>query len=427
MSDEEWSQPERPRRLEVPSAPATPPAREEPGEGISAGTGIWRPGGTRRAPAEPVDPTVSIASEPADGGEDEDDGGLGDQYDEDAAAGPGTTAGPSAGGSSYGARWSSNPAAGPVYRPSSGMKIGIWGAPGSGKTTYLAALNFSCAHADAGIGQWRMAPCDEPSKRMMDELVQRLVVDRAYPDANVLNQYQEFRWNLAGNIENSRFVRRRPFRPRVAEVSEFDIELVDASGEVFGPDTTVPEAVRKTALDHLEASDGLLFLFDPITERDKPSVAQYAANVLNRLLLRAHETRRSDGRYLPYHVAVCITKTDDPALLRQARKAGLVFADSDGAERIPDSMARDLFNAICDGRFWDRGEEDDLGTAGAQYVRDQLAVHFRPGRIRYYAVSAVGHQASNFQGGQQRLHGPIRPFNVLEPLVELHMQLTGRA
>jgi hypothetical protein len=105
----------------------------------------------------------------------------------------------------------------------------------------------------------------------------------------------------------------------------------------------------------------------------------------------------------------------------------LVFADSDGAERIPDSMAQHLFNAICDGRFWDQGEEDDLGTAGAQFVRDQLSVHFRPGWIRYYAVSAVGHQTSNFQGGQQRLHGPIRPFNILEPLVELHMQLTGRA
>jgi hypothetical protein len=307
------------------------------------------------------------------------------------------------------------------------MKIGIWGAPGSGKTTYLAALNFACANADTRVGLWRMAPCDEQSKQMMDNLVQRLVVDRTYPDANPFSQHQEFRWNLAGNIENSRYVRKRFLRPRVAEECEFDIELVDASGEVFGPDPRVSESVRKAALDHLESSDGLVFLFDPITERDKPVVAQYAANVLNRLLLRAQETGRRDGRFLPYRVAVCITKTDDPELLLQARKAGLVFADSDGAERIPDSMAEQLFNEICAGRFWDKGDKDDLGTAGAQFVRDQLRVHFRPGRIRYYAVSAVGHQARNFQDGQQRLHGPIKPFNVLEPLVELHMQLTGRA
>jgi hypothetical protein len=325
------------------------------------------------------------------------------------------------------ADWHGSPGPGRLYRPASGLKIGIWGAPGSGKTTYLAALNFACATADPQVGRWRMAPSDETSKQMMDDLTQRLVVDRTYPDANVISQHHEFRWNLAGNIENSRYARRRFLRPRVAEECEFDVELVDASGEVFGPDASVPGSVRKTALDHLESSDGLLFLFDPITERDTPVVAQYAANVLSRLQLRAQETGRMDGRFLPYHVAVCITKTDDPELLRQARRAGLVFADSDGAERIPDSMAEDLFNEICAGRFWDKGDKDHLGTAGAQFVRDQLRVHFRPGQIRYYAVSAVGHQTSDFQDGQQRLHGPIKPFNVLEPLVQLHMQITGRA
>jgi hypothetical protein len=329
-------------------------------------------------------------------------------------------------GSAPGALWTASPDPGQVYRPTSAMKIGIWGAPGSGKTTYLGALNFACANADPRIGQWRMAPCDEKSKQLMDDLVQRLVLG-TYPDPNNVAQYQDFRWNLAGSIENSRYAPRKRRRHRVPEESEFDIELVDASGEVFGTDPSVPEVARKRALDHLEASDGLLFLFDPITERDKPSVASYAANVLSRLLLRAQETGRRDGRFLPYRVAVCITKTDDRDLLWQARKAGLVFADSDGVERVPDSMAKDLFDAICDGQFWDRGENDQLSTAGAVFVRDQLKVHFRPGNIRYYAISAVGHQTPNFQEGRQRLHGPIKPFNVLEPLVELHMQLTGRA
>jgi hypothetical protein len=323
--------------------------------------------------------------------------------------------------------WAGGSGPGQVYRPTSSMKIGIWGPPSSGKTTYLAGLNSACASADVRIGQWALAPCDEASKRMMDTLVKRLVDEQMFPEPNNPGQYHLLRWNLAGNIENSRYAERKLLRRRAPEESEFDIELIDASGEVFGLDQTVPEAVRKTVLDHLEASDGLLFLFDPITERDKPNVAQYAASVLSGLLLRAQETGRRDGRFLPYRISVCITKTDDPDLLRQARKAGLVFADSDGEERIPDSKAEELFNRICAGRFWEKGDSDELSTAGAEYVRGQLQVHFRPGRIRYYAVSAVGHQTINFQDGQRKLHGPIKPFNVLEPLVELYMQLMGRA
>lgn len=307
------------------------------------------------------------------------------------------------------------------------MKIGIWGPPRSGKTTYLAGLNSACANADVQIGQWGMAPCDEASKRMMDDLVKRLVDEQTFPEPNNPGQYHLLRWNLAGNIENSRYAERKFLRRRAPEEREFDVELIDASGEVFGPDPTVPEGIRKTVLDHLEAADGLLFLFDPITERDKPNVAQYAASVLSGLLLRAQETGRRDGRFLPYRISVCITKTDDPDLLRQARKAGLVFADTDGVERVPDSKAEELFNRICAGRFWDKGDNDELSTAGAEYVREQLRVHFRPERIRYYAISAVGHQTINFQGGQPKLHGPIKPFNVLEPIVELYMQLMGRA
>ena len=30
--------------------------------------------------------------------------------------------------------------------------------------------DFACAHADPRIGRWGIAPCDEGSKQMMDEL-----------------------------------------------------------------------------------------------------------------------------------------------------------------------------------------------------------------------------------------------------------------
>lgn len=427
MSDSEYLEPRRPPMEETAS-------EESPADwGIPAGTGIYLPRhqvGTT-ADRDDDDTADDEVTAPDAGYEDAGYEGGDDVYEDVGAGGdsgwtPPFSGSSGGGGPSRRGNWAGGPGPGQVLRPASAMKIGIWGAPGSGKTTYLAALNSSCANADVRIGRWSMFPCDAPSRQMMDDLVQRLIVDRTFPEPNNPGQYHEFRWNLTGNIENSRYAERKLFRRRAPEQREFDIELIDASGEVFGPDQQVPEAVRKTALDHLEASDGLLFLFDPITEKSKPSVAQYAHNVLSGLLLRAQETGRKVGRFLPYRVAVCITKTDDPELLLQARKAGLVFADN-GVERIPDSMAEELFNAICEGRFWDSGESDQLSTTGAEYVRDQLKVHFGEEQIRYYAVSAVGHQTINVQDKQQRLHNPIKPFNVLEPLVELHMQLAGRA
>jgi GTPase SAR1 family protein len=309
------------------------------------------------------------------------------------------------------------------------MKIGIWGPPGSGKTTYLAALKHDAAsRARDEIGTWKIIPRNEASEQLLTQWTQLLVERQEFPEATPLGSHTDLWWHFMGDLAGSRYARRRlGIFGRPALTSKFDLELIDVSGEAFGyrpTDAHVPENLVRRTLAHLAGSDGLIFLFDPITERDTPSVATYVERVLNNLSRRVLNAGRMADGYLPHQVAICVAKTDNVELVAQARKAGLVNTGHDGIDRVLNGQAEALFNAICDGGFW---ESDERRHGGAAYVRNQLSTYFHPGRTRYYAISAIGHQNLATRNGVVKINGPIRPFNVLEPLVELHMQLRNQA
>ena len=309
------------------------------------------------------------------------------------------------------------------------MRIGIWGSPGSGKTTYLAAIKHDAAgRAGDEIGTWKIIPRNVASEELLTQWTQLLVGQQEFPEATPLGGWSDLWWHFIGDLSGSRYARRRLFgRSGPPLTSEFDLELIDVSGEAFGyrpNDLNVPENTVRRTLAHLAGSDGLVFLFDPITERDSPSVATYVERVLNNLSRRIlNEGRMTDG-YLPHHIAICITKTDNAELVEQARRAGLVNTGPDGIDRVLNGQAEALFDAICRNGFW---EHDARRHGGAPFVRNQLRTYFHPKRTRYYAISAIGHQNLATKNGVVKINGPIRPFNVLEPLVELHMQLRNQA
>lgn len=273
-----------------------------------------------------------------------------------------------------------------------------------------------------------------------------------FPEASSLGVAVALRWRFIGNLTGSKYLPRRLLlrrlllRRRALAESEFDLDLVDVSGEAFGYDPkekdVSPDVVRQ-ALDHLAGAQGLIYLFDPLTERNKRTAAAYLNRTLTELSHRISQEGRTIGPYLPHHISVCVTKFDDPKLFQQARQAGFVNYGRDGMPRVLDEHAEDFFNALCDGKFW--GELDTRSYAGAMYVRSQLKQYFHPDRIRYYVTSSIGYRTPpgwdpadsrfnpddyanvNDQERVPRIRGAIRPVNVLEPLIALQMRLTGRA
>jgi len=337
-------------------------------------------------------------------------------------------------------------------RPASGpgpVKIGLWGSPASGKTTYLAALPQALSNTDGSVGSWTIFPNNDASTELLIKWSHQLITEQVFPEATGLGDVTGLAWRFVGDLTGSRYVRRGVFRRRAPARSEFDLDLIDVSGEAFGYNPAgknVSPRTVDTALNHLAWAGGLIFLFDPVTERDRKIAAEYVNRTLTMLSRKVVAEGRLIGPYLPHYVAVCITKFDHKDVFRQAREAGLVNYGPDGLPRVLDAQAAELFDVICTGRFWADKRSDSHG--GALFVRNQLRKYFHPDRIRYYAVSSIGYKKppgwdpqaarpgfqfdpgdfSNLieQGGEQRIRGPIEPVNVLEPLIDLHMQITGR-
>jgi len=321
------------------------------------------------------------------------------------------------------------------------MKIGMWGSPASGKSTLLAALQHATGHAHRSLGRWGLFPLTEESKELLISWNQRLVTDRKFPEATKAAT-PELGWRFRGDLAGSRY---QPLSRRlrgVPEPSSFDLDLIDVTGEVFGPrpaDNDVPVEVVTRTLNHLANARGLIYLFDPITERKIPTVAQYMNRPLAELLTLVESRGRTVQGRLPHYISVCVTKFDDPRLFQQACRTGFVNTGPDGRPRVLDKHAKRFFDALCSGQFWE--EPDERGTNGPRFVRDMLRQYFHPARTRYYVTSSIGFNLgadgqfdpSRYSMVREeeeeeglRIIGPIEPINVLEPLVDLYVDLRRR-
>ena len=325
------------------------------------------------------------------------------------------------------------------------VKIGLWGPPGSGKTTYLAALGQAVPPADRSLGRWSIYPVNESSESQLVEWSHRLVSEQRFPDRTDIDETIPLQWLFVRDVAESRPEKKWWRRQRKSGRPEdrFLVDLVDVSGEAYGYDpggmNFSPDIMHK-ALDHLAEAAGLIFLFDPITERRTRSASEYVNSILAKLTLRMGG--QLVGNYLPQQVSVCVTKFDHPEVFAQARRLGLVNYGPDGMPRVLDQHAQQFFDALCTGDFWD--EHDTESYASGSYVRDQLHRYFHPARIEYYVTSSIGYWtpsgwnpaasrrpgsefnpddfANTFvdQDGRQRIRGIIRPINVLEQIGRAH-------
>ncbi|QXJ21212.1 hypothetical protein AGRA3207_002044 [Actinomadura graeca] len=323
-------------------------------------------------------------------------------------------------------------------RPQTKMaKIGLWGASGSGKTSYLAALYVAVTQN----GKWNIGGVDQESVDFLTEKTDTLTQQRRFPDKT--EGIQNLSWNVMGETEE---VVGGRFRRRVETVPlYFQLDMLDAAGQLF-KGTTEEDATDgdildfndagsgsgsgpEELIDQLASCDGIVYLFDPVRENKEGDEFRHVQWALQNIVHRASNEGRLIGRHLPHFLAVCITKLDDPKVFHTAYKRGYLTADPDDPHlfpRVREDKAEDLFREL-----------GNLSpTRSALMVHNAINAAFLPDRVCYFATSSVGFylartssrfRAANFQNvvphpTQEReytIRGDIHPINVLEPLLWL--------
>jgi len=308
---------------------------------------------------------------------------------------------------------------------SDGQGLVMLGGPGSGKTTYLAALSIALMR---GPG-WRLIAKDDLSTSMLTQGVLDLIRRRVFPRAT--DEITSYHWRLAGEVEHVLRTgwRRRPVR-RVEAVS-VDLRVTDATGEIFARHQP---GSRSSLIEELFRSAGIIFLFDPTREFEVGDTFEYVLQAVTMLQQRAQADRASAGDRLPHYVAVCLSKFDEDSTFQSAELMHLISYDDEdprGFPRVADSDAREFLRRLC-----------ALAPSGtAELAISKLEDSFRPERIKYFVTSAIGfhldqrirrfdpedrgnYLLDQYEQGIYRIRGAVYPINVAEPLIWLGTQLT---
>jgi hypothetical protein len=307
------------------------------------------------------------------------------------------------------------------------VRLGLWGAPRAGKTTYLSALRIAAQKPVLGY-RWSLSGCDAASTQFLNESVKRFVRDKDFPVPS--RGYRTLSWRFEGtrhHPENGRLAKLRK-RFAVGSPQEVDIEFVvqmqDAAGEAFGERETAEH--YDGVQSHLVNADGIVYVFDPIGNKEEGTKSfDFYFETLERLKAGMRERELLVGGKLPHFLSVCVTKFDHPEIFNAAMKAGIIFQEHEGAMPVvPSSVAPEFLRSLC------RDE-------GSRWVCDTLASEFLPERVSYFATSAVGFHLndgkfdlrnfSNVTPDGLHFHHAAMPINVLEPIISLHRRVRGQA
>jgi hypothetical protein len=288
-------------------------------------------------------------------------------------------------------------------------RIGLWGATQGGKTTFLYALAPATFRSRMKYGKWEVSGADPNSEEFLDVGTQTLLEGRFPPSTR---QTVAYRWHLSGRPP------RRGTWSRPRRRIRFDIEVLDAPGGTYDASTQSGGEEWSRMLDYTAGCDGLVYLHDPCRNDN----GRYLLAALPYLIHEVGRRNQLDHGRLPHHLAVCITKFDDPKVLGEVRRRDLL------TQLTPFSLPQ-----VADTRAWfeSLAEEDVIGA---------IATYFAPKRVRYFATSAIGFRTrlngaidladywANVEerDGEQRIVGRIYPVNVLEPLCWLALKAPQR-
>ncbi|MFC0041345.1 hypothetical protein [Actinomadura rayongensis] len=311
--------------------------------------------------------------------------------------------------------------------PPAEHNIAMWGPPGSGKTTFLAALTIAMNRRQDG---WKVVGANGPSTDALIKLTASLATQRRFPAAT--RGTERYRWYLIGAARERR---RSLLRRRAPEDVRIGLDLLDPSGELFNQEHSGYAGAHGELIDNLVNSRGIVFLFDPVREFEDGDAFDYLHGVLSQLAHRMLDSPEFAGGRLPHYLAVCVTKFDEIRVLETAEKLRLVtsdVADPLGFPKVEPEDAQELFRTLC----------EVSATGNAEMVHNTLAQYFRPERVRYFVTSAIGFYVDPLIGAYDRddyqnllpeaessravrIRGTVHPINVVEPLLWLGQSLAA--
>lgn len=299
----------------------------------------------------------------------------------------------------------------------------MWGAPGTGKTTFLGVLNIALHRRPYGL---TMTGANEASVNVLIEMTEMLNDRHLFPPATEAIDY--YKWDLFG----VRQPQSPPGGPTPASPSRITLKLTDPSGELMRT-SRLSDPARKELIDDIVDSAGILFMFDPIREFERGDAFSTTNGMLMQLM-SAFASRDPDnftGR-LPHHVAVCVTKFDEPRILETARRLNILRRDPRDPHDLPfvhNQDARKLLNSLA----------SVSGSGDGEMLVNALDTYFHPERVQYFITSAVGfyvdpqtkrfdiddpqnlvkNSAGMSKSGESHIRGPVRPVNIVEPVLWL--------
>ncbi len=321
--------------------------------------------------------------------------------------------------------------------PPPSHNIAMWGAPTSGKTTFITALDIALTRRGC---EWGVVGVDDASTDFLIEATAKLSEEHEFFEAT--DQLYSYRWNL---IRQSPGATRRKFWGKAGkDALRVGLDLLDPPGGVYKTNVQTYAGMREELLANLTKCRGIVLLFDPIREFEDGDTFSSLHGTLARLGQRMLATGDFPDGKLPHHLAVCITKFDELRVLRTAQRLGVVTTDPDDKyefPRVDDENALELFRELC-----------NISASGnAEMVLTALERNFHTDRIKYFVTSSIGFNVDSRSGvydpadpqnlipksaagrspggssGQYRIRGQIHPINVMEPMTWLAERLSEQS